>query len=149
MKQRNSLDDRDLAFVLIKTALLLSWWFSEARFPITENNTSSLLLWNQIAGLGNFNNGWAVVPVVPLYFPFMLRMSFSPHRLTRALNQLKDFHVPAAVRSWIVFVLVLWPLTCGQEEGKKCTLVTSNIALYTKARGKVSVRKLNSLSRFC
>lgn len=96
------------------------------------------LAWrNEITKLGNFNN-WSggaevsVVPVVPSYFPFILWMSFSPQHLPRALNQLKDFHVPAAEQSWIISLLVLPLLTFGQEEEIKCTPVTSNTVLGTK-----------------
>lgn len=94
---------------------------------------------NEIAQLGDFNN-WSggaevfVVPVVPSYFPFILWMSFSPQHLPRAPNQLKDFHVPAAVQSWIISLLLLPPLTSGQEEEIKCTPVTSKTALAPKER---------------
>lgn len=52
----DSLDDRGLPFVLVKTALLLNRRFSEARLLIAENNTFRLLLRNKTLKLGNFNN---------------------------------------------------------------------------------------------
>lgn len=92
---------------------------------------------NAKAKLRNFNN-WSggaevsVVSVMPSYFPFIFWMSFSPQHLPHVLKQLKGFHVPAAVQSWIIFLLVLPPLTFGQEEEIKCTSVTSNTELGTK-----------------
>ena len=43
----------------------------------------------------------------PYNFAFSCEFHSLPQHLTRAFNRLEDVHVPAAVQSWIIFVLVL------------------------------------------